>query len=62
MDCELTAVDDITYDSYLNPNNASARTIQRVLNENGQVARRMIKTHFISEANIQKRLEWAQEI
>ncbi len=51
MDCETTAA-DLARNTKINHNNVSVSTIKRFLNDNDIVARRMIRTNFISEKNI----------
>ena len=51
-DPEITA-EDLYRDKEINHNNISSRSIRRFLNESDMVARRMLKTHFISEKNQQ---------
>lgn len=60
MDCEITAA-DLCKNIEINHNNVNERTIQRFLNNNGIVARRMVKTNFISDKNKEIRVEWAEE-
>jgi len=49
-DCEITAC-DLFLNKDINHNFVSKRTIQRFLNDQGYVARRMLKTHYVSELN-----------
>ena len=53
---------DLHRDKIINHNNVSLTCIKDCLIEEGYEARRMIKTHSISEKNKMARVEWCTDL